>query len=53
MNNYFKANGANQPAIVLAVLVAAAAALMRVARREHRRAQLLLDCRRASPSSLR
>lgn len=27
MNNYFKANGANQPAIVLAVLFAAAAAL--------------------------
>ncbi|SDK05326.1 MULTISPECIES: SPFH domain-containing protein [Bradyrhizobium] len=27
MNNYFKANGANQPAIVLAALFAAAAAL--------------------------
>jgi regulator of protease activity HflC (stomatin/prohibitin superfamily) len=27
MNNYFKANGANRPAIVLAVLIAAAAAL--------------------------
>ena len=26
MNNYFRANGANRPAIVLAVLVAAAAA---------------------------
>ena len=29
MSNYFKANGANRPAIVLAVVVLAAAALAR------------------------
>ena len=38
LNRYIKANGANQPAIVLAVLVAAAAGLLRVARPSNRRA---------------